>query len=546
MNGFTVNEILVGQREMPHSNEPDLNTILPLVTGSLFADIEAKAAFWQRARQAPPAGSITTIHAPSTDATAEIAPMLQAFRLAYTNLREIWSLVLPPNTLLGLKRLYSTPDTVAFRMPDNLWARIVFDFLLAYRLRTINRGHLLGALIPLYLAWAASHINITASGTPAERHIDAVAAAFEIRKTLSRLALALARQVQSMTIPINSPLLSTRHLSLSCAGRIETQSRLNNPDSPGTSLAHRASVESRSESYANRPCHHAPDNDLSGPAAPDGRQCLHLAPHVGRAASVALSRALSLLIAILPGILAFFVALAVFTFIGDGSLRSAAARTDRGQIRRPHRSRSWQRRTGRPLTSPTALVARTTFWGCVLLGLIIGVSAFDTSFATAAALPISLLPYLTHAVGAILLLIAGTLIARFLARSVLIGAVNAQLQYARFLSLGVKWLVLVLTAAMVLDHLEIGGGVVRTGLWHPLRRHRPNARARRGPRLPRPRQPLAREPRGTHRRSQRGTPGARPRRINPPFLNELNDNATQKPKLATSPQATGDSKRRLI
>ncbi|MGA8730693.1 MAG: hypothetical protein WB608_18200 [Terracidiphilus sp.] len=182
VNGFTVNEILVGQREMPHSNEPDLNTILPLVTGSLFADIEAKAAFWQRARQAPPAGSITTIHAPSTDATAEIAPMLLAFRLAYTNLREIWSLVLPPNTLLGLKRLYSTPDTVAFRMPDNLWARIVYDFLLAYRLRTINRGHLLGALIPLYLAWVASHLGIIASGVDPEHHIEAVAVAFENEK----------------------------------------------------------------------------------------------------------------------------------------------------------------------------------------------------------------------------------------------------------------------------------------------------------------------------------------------------------------------------
>ena len=71
-----------------------------------------------------------------------------------------------------------------------------------------------------------------------------------------------------------------------------------------------------------------------------------------------------------------------------------------------------------------------------------------------------LIPYLTHAVGAILILIAGTVLARFLSRSVLIGAVNLQLQYARFLSLGVKWLVLVLTAAMVLDHLEIGGAIV--------------------------------------------------------------------------------------
>jgi len=63
-------------------------------------------------------------------------------------------------------------------------------------------------------------------------------------------------------------------------------------------------------------------------------------------------------------------------------------------------------------------------------------------------------------VGAIFLLFVGNLVARFLARSVLIGAVNAQLQYARFLSLGVKWLVLVLTAAMILDHLQIGGAVV--------------------------------------------------------------------------------------
>jgi hypothetical protein len=58
----------------------------------------------------------------------------------------------------------------------------VYDFLLAYRLRTINRGHLLGALTPLYLAWAASHILMTEAGTDPERHIEAVAAAFEADK----------------------------------------------------------------------------------------------------------------------------------------------------------------------------------------------------------------------------------------------------------------------------------------------------------------------------------------------------------------------------
>jgi hypothetical protein len=181
--------------------------------------------------------------------------------------------------------------------------------------------------------------------------------------------------------------------------------------------------------------------------------------HMSDALHESLYRVLTLLIAILPGILAFFVALTVFTLIGmaiSALLRRVLtiAKFD-DYLTRTRGNVDWT-----PATSPTAIIARAAFWGLVLVGLIIGVSAFDASYATAAVLPISLLPYLTHAVGAIFLLIAGTLIARFLARSVLIGAVNAHLQYARFLSLGVKWLVLVLTAAMVLDHLEVGGVVV--------------------------------------------------------------------------------------
>jgi hypothetical protein len=180
--------------------------------------------------------------------------------------------------------------------------------------------------------------------------------------------------------------------------------------------------------------------------------------HMSEALHQSLYRVLTLLVAVLPGILAFFVALVVFTVCGV--VMSWASRRVLNWLkfdqRLTHRSGSeWT-----PSSSPTEIVARISFWACVLFGLVIGVSAFDTSYATGTALPISLLPYLTHAVGAMLLLVAGILIARFLARSVLISAVNAQLQYARILSLGVKWLVIVLTAAMVLDHLQIGGNIV--------------------------------------------------------------------------------------
>ena len=178
--GFTVEEVDVGSRAMPQPSDPDINSILALVTGSLFGDIEAKAALWQRPRRPPPIRRATN-EIVISDGTADVARMVAAFRLANANLQEVWSLVLPPNSLLQLKRC-SGLDAAAFRMPENLWARIVYDFLIAYRLRTINRSHLLGALIPLYLAWVAGHINVTTSGIPAERHIEAVAAAFEADK----------------------------------------------------------------------------------------------------------------------------------------------------------------------------------------------------------------------------------------------------------------------------------------------------------------------------------------------------------------------------
>jgi hypothetical protein len=177
--GLAIEQVAVGTRLLPQPAEPNINAILTLVTGSLFADIEAKAAFWQRPRRLPAEHMV--VPEAETEPQADIVPMVEGFRMAFTNLQEIWSLVLAPNSLLGLKRL-SAVEPKAFRMPESLWARIVFDFLIAYRLRTINRGHLLGSLIPLYLAWVAGHMNVTASGTSEEMHVEAQAAAFEADK----------------------------------------------------------------------------------------------------------------------------------------------------------------------------------------------------------------------------------------------------------------------------------------------------------------------------------------------------------------------------
>ena len=178
--GYELAEIGNTTRELPVTTG-DLGQILRDVAGSLFADIEAKATFWQRTRTAKETLRLDAAEAatavPATPADdEEIDELLASFRIGYSNLHDIWSLVLPPQTLVSLKRL-SQATRENFALQDTVWVRIMYDFVLAHRLRTLSRGHLMGALTPLYLAWVASHLLALRNGNATGG--DALSRAFE-------------------------------------------------------------------------------------------------------------------------------------------------------------------------------------------------------------------------------------------------------------------------------------------------------------------------------------------------------------------------------
>jgi len=111
-----------------------------------------------------------------------------------------------------------------------------------------------------------------------------------------------------------------------------------------------------------------------------------------------------------------------------------------------------------PGKSPSRLLARVASWTVFLLSLLIAESLlFPTLTSDVLAQVFSLVPNL---VTALLVLLVGVVLARFLARGVLINAVNLQIQSARIISLGVKWLVMLLAGAMAFEHVGIGGGII--------------------------------------------------------------------------------------
>jgi hypothetical protein len=162
----------------------DLTTVLSQVVGPLFTDMETNAPVWQRVRasHAVPASGTPFETKPETG-RIDTRPMVDSFLLATRNLQDVWSLVLPPVTQLELKRL-ARLQPEQFRLPDALWVRILYDFALAHRLRTLSRSHLMGALTPLYLAWVASYAAEVGGLSDAETdaRLEQLALAFETNK----------------------------------------------------------------------------------------------------------------------------------------------------------------------------------------------------------------------------------------------------------------------------------------------------------------------------------------------------------------------------
>ena len=166
----------------------DLTTVLTQVVGPLFNDVETNASIWQRTRGSH---AIVTLGTPfpatgsgSSSGHFDTKPMVESFLLASSNLQDLWSLILPPVTQLDLKRLTRSAFD-HFRLPDELWVKIIYDFALAHRLKILSRSHLMGAFAPLYLAWVASYVNEVASisDAAAEQRLERLAQAYEAGKS---------------------------------------------------------------------------------------------------------------------------------------------------------------------------------------------------------------------------------------------------------------------------------------------------------------------------------------------------------------------------
>jgi len=168
----------------PKDPAADLSAMLVQVMGAIFALMEEHQAVWAGVKESNPVKLFGFQYDVGVEpVNVNVDRMISSFRQGLADLEPIWRQMLEPDTVEGLLPLKDCPPQ-AFRIPDNLWARLIYDVAVSYHRRVMPREHLLKAFTPLYLGRTASFVLETQglTSSEAEGRIEALCQAFEERK----------------------------------------------------------------------------------------------------------------------------------------------------------------------------------------------------------------------------------------------------------------------------------------------------------------------------------------------------------------------------
>ena len=183
--GFRVGQAYLGAK-MHDAKDPgaDLTSMFRQVVGSFFSLMESYDGVWKNIHSCEPVPMFGFPFEVGVEPlTVNTDRMIHAAQQGVSDLREIYSSFLSPQTLTGLTNFVHR-NGQGFHIPDPLWVRMIYEAAVAYRHRLLDRDHLLQSLVPLYLGRTASFVlEVTESTAPqVEERIETLCQVFETEK----------------------------------------------------------------------------------------------------------------------------------------------------------------------------------------------------------------------------------------------------------------------------------------------------------------------------------------------------------------------------
>lgn len=193
-NNFKVCQSFLGAK-IHSAKDPgaDLSAMLTQVVSSVFQLMEEYEDVWKGINESSPVPIFGFQFAVGLEPiNVNTDRMIHIFHAGISDLDEILQQILDPETLADLK---TNTTAEPFSMDDELWARIIYDYSVAWHRFAMNRDHIMKTLTPLYLGKVASLVlELTDSNAnEVEMRLESLCNAFQRMKRYLITKWELAR-----------------------------------------------------------------------------------------------------------------------------------------------------------------------------------------------------------------------------------------------------------------------------------------------------------------------------------------------------------------
>lgn len=147
---YRVCQAFLGTKPAPPRTTHDMVAAMRRTVGALFASLDGNFAFWSTISGSQPVPTIgTQVEVPEESARINRKRLLELFASGVAQLEPVLNSILSPSVISELRRIAAL-GIAEFEYPAELWTKTVLEFAASYHKSTINRDHIIQALVPLY------------------------------------------------------------------------------------------------------------------------------------------------------------------------------------------------------------------------------------------------------------------------------------------------------------------------------------------------------------------------------------------------------------
>jgi hypothetical protein len=183
-----ITQSFMGRPKIHRTKDPGahLGPMFRQVIGTIFSMMGTYDKQWQKVKYSKPTAiygfGLGEVEMPPKVAV-NTQSLLQKFHDGFAEYNQDWESVLTEDVYKKLREIRGMKEN-EFNLPTDLWARILFDFAVAYRFKEMDKDKIMDSLIPLYFGRTLSFVKKTRkmSIKQAEEAIEEDCVTFELTK----------------------------------------------------------------------------------------------------------------------------------------------------------------------------------------------------------------------------------------------------------------------------------------------------------------------------------------------------------------------------